>query len=108
MQATVQRRSILVSPEGPQDLAFIEDTLGLKATGDYVLLRRISMPVNGATATVIVLETVMLPVNSDADPDAPVVPDDGEPKTVEELVNPKKSDDEDPPSSGTPPVGTVH
>ncbi len=40
MRFSVTRRGIEVVPENDQDVAFIEDTLGLKKAGDFVPLVR--------------------------------------------------------------------
>ena len=40
MKFNVDRRRIVVVPENKQDEAYIEDTLGLRKDGDYVLLKR--------------------------------------------------------------------
>ena len=42
MKFEVRRYGIVITPRCHQDAAYIEDTLGLKKQGDYVLLRRVN------------------------------------------------------------------
>jgi len=42
MKMEITRNSIRIIPESEQDEAFIEDTLGLKKEGDFILLTRIA------------------------------------------------------------------
>lgn len=98
MKTHVQRRSLLVTPDSPQDVAFIEDTLGLKVMGDYVVLRRVVVPIAGGTGSILGMETVRVHESSDAEPA------DG-PTTVDELLEIKDDDDDD--NNGAPPVVDV-
>lgn len=92
MKTHVQRSSILITPECPQDVAFIVDTLGLGVVGDYLVLRRVAVPVGEGVGSIIGLETVRVPESSDA---APVEEPSSGPKSVDELLAPEKSDDDD-------------
>lgn len=40
MKMEIDRHWITIKPEGVIDVAFIEDTLGLKEDGDYIKLKR--------------------------------------------------------------------
>lgn len=40
MKFEVQRNGIIITPENDQDIAFVEDTLGLHSDGESVLLKR--------------------------------------------------------------------
>lgn len=40
MKFKLERSGIIITPESEQDVAYIEDTLGLKNNGDSLLLER--------------------------------------------------------------------
>lgn len=112
MKVHIQRRSLLITPETPHDVAFIEDTLGLRVVDSYVVLRRVVVPVGDGVGGIIGLETIQLPESSDAEPKAEnsVTLADGGPTTVDELVNAKNEDDdedEDDGGSAPPAAGEV-
>lgn len=103
MKVHIQRRSLLITPETPHDIAFVEDTLGLRVMGSYVVLRRVVVPVGDGIGGIIGLETIQLPESSDAEPST--APAEGGPTTVDELVNAKDDDDDDDdPGGSTPPA----
>ena len=41
MNFELDRWGLVITPESEQDVAFLEDTMGLKQDGDYVKLRRV-------------------------------------------------------------------
>lgn len=56
MKFKVHRRYFEIIPESLSDIAFIEDTLGLKKDGDYIKLKRRNVE-NGKTKDIVCLET---------------------------------------------------
>ena len=40
MKFQIERRGVVIRPESTIDIAFIEDTLGLKKDGDYIKFKR--------------------------------------------------------------------
>jgi hypothetical protein len=90
MQVNIQRKSILITPEGPQDVAFIEDTLGLKTIDDLIVMKRVDVPVNGGVARIIGIESIVnLLTSTDKEPkEQEVTP-------VESLESDDKNDDDD-------------
>ena len=54
MQFELDRWGVIITPETDQDVAFLEDTMGLKEHGDYVKLHRIN---SSKSTSQFVLET---------------------------------------------------